>query len=279
MAVKAVAILGAGLVSAALTAGLVAAIRILFSYDIFSFWIWGWVPAGPLVCGILSGLGLYAACIGLNVRANSLLLIASLSIGSVTYVLAYGLWYWAIRDNLPPGLGFAQFLNRAVTRDNFSVDVMRWAVDLGPVGKLGYVFAAINLVAVTVGGRWAYKLVAERPWCDECGGFFRTVGGPREAYFTTPEELSHYREETARAAERPEPLVALLARAYLRPADGEGVHHIESTLRRCGRCRRQVVQESVQAYKDGWWQCLEDEGRVLEVSPRADLATVFDADL
>ena len=171
--VNAVRVVGAGALSALATAFVAASIYVAVGYDIFSFTLWDWVPVGALACGCLAAIGLYVACILLNVRANRLLLVLAVLIGAVAYVLTYRFQFWLLQDRLPADVGFLDYFRLIVTGEEVSLDVLRWSVALGGIGELGYVFAALNFLAVSAGGWLAYSLIADRPWCERCGQFNR----------------------------------------------------------------------------------------------------------
>lgn len=269
-------VIGAGLLSLFVTSFLAALVHHLFNIDLISWTLW-YLPAGAFIFGWLAAKGLYVAGILLNVRANALFLVVALFFGVAALALTYVFQFWLARDQLPPGMGFADFVGRIVTGEELSVDVVRWNVGLGPIGELGYALAAVRLVAVGAGGWMVYKTLADRPWCARCARFLRTVGSPREFYFLGAEPYRDYRGLTADPVSNANALAEYLALPELDRVDADGVHYVEASLLCCSGCGKQVICERPQAHEGGGWTHLFDDERQIELPEGSDYSSFFPA--
>lgn len=272
-----VRVLGAGALSALASAFVAASIYAFFGYDIFSFTLWDWVPVGALACGCLAAIGLYVACILLNVRANRLLMVLAVLIGALAYVLAYAIQFWMLQDELPEGIGFLDYFRLIVTGEEVSVDVLRWSVGLGSIGGLGYLFAAFNFLAVSAGGWIVYEMIAHRPWCERCAQFKRTLG-QRKHYFPNAEAYRFHRWQTDNLVPGSPEFLRHLATSHPRMPDASGVHYMDVSLLGCRKCGSQVLQENVQVHDGKSWSHLTDDERVVALPDGIDVSAEFPAD-
>lgn len=269
-------ITGAALLSACATALLAALFYYLFETDLVAF-SWGYIPLGALIFGGLAAAGLFVACLLLNVRASPLLLFLALATGAGALALTYWLRFWLIRDQFEGDPTFVEYLTWVVTGQEMSVEVEHWSVELGPAGELGYAFAAFSFLAVLAGGRLAYRMLAERAWCDRCDRYLRSIGESKESYFINAGHYREHRRITAELASRPRDLAKHLAMTPLGRVDEDGVHYVVTSLLGCRGCGRQLLSEAAQVHEDGSWKHLFEGERKIDLPPGSDFSSAFSA--
>ncbi len=149
---------------------------------LMSMYLWGWVPFGPLLVGLIAGSGYILASWWFGVRVGPGLILAIMLVQSGIFLACHYADFetrdLVYRDTGQP-VSFSAFFDRTTRRLGQS------DIDPGDAPPTrGYAIRFAEAMCFAAGGMLSALTLVGRPKCGLCGGLVRSrtlgeVGGPR----------------------------------------------------------------------------------------------------
>jgi hypothetical protein len=229
--------LAMGLVSLAVTVGLLVGLEAALDFDLFSFMLWFVVPVGAFATGLLVGFGYYLGAVKLHAKPTAAVTWAMIALGALAQVVLYYAHYWRATalDGGPVRsyVDFVHFTAWSLSHAHYGIAVYGTTHGSVEVGWWGFGIAAIQFFAL-VFGSWAVALVlAEKPYCDDCGRYAADI---------TKKVVRFSGDMTTVDALRKLPALSDEYFDAVRALTGEGAA-LELELLRCPDCRKEALVE------------------------------------
>jgi hypothetical protein len=174
--VQDLAITALGAVSSVLTALLLWYVAEKTDFSFYTLMHWFIVPTGAICSGFVAAAGYYAGAVLFHHRPHRLMLLSMTAIAVGTYFLINYFEYRALEvdgERVSNVVGFWEYLDFRVSHSSYSFGHTgsSSAVD---IGRLGYLFAVLQVLGFATGGFVIYGVLASRLYCDRCGRYFST---------------------------------------------------------------------------------------------------------
>jgi len=165
------------LATAAITAYLLALVDTTIHFAIYAFTLWLVIPIGAMVCGALAATGYYAGFHLFPNRPPGRIFMATVVVTSIaTYFLVYYLDYSMSEvkgRHISEMLSFGMYLFTAIEKRRMWVNFS----NLGSLGPLNFLLAALQVVGFVIGGLWIFRLLKVAvPCCDGCDDRLHKAG-------------------------------------------------------------------------------------------------------
>ncbi len=151
---------------------------------LMGMYLWGWVPFGPMLVGLIAGSGYILASWWFGVRVGPGLILAIMLVQSGIFLACHYADFetrdLVYRDTGQP-VGFGAYFDRMTRRlgesETDPIDPPAWR---------GYAIRFAEAMSFAAGGLLSALTLVGRPKCGLCGGLVRsralgTIGGPRIA--------------------------------------------------------------------------------------------------
>lgn len=167
--------LAMGLVSLAVTVGLLVGLETWLGFNLFSFMLWFVVPVGAFATGLLVGFGYYFGAVKLDAKPTAAVTWAMVAHGAVAQVALYWAHYWRATalDGAPMRsyVDFAHFTAWSLSNAHYGIAVYGTTHGSVEVGWWGYGIAAIQFLALVFGSWAVAQVLAMKPYCEDCGRY------------------------------------------------------------------------------------------------------------
>jgi hypothetical protein len=169
-----------GLVSFVLTVALVLLIQKVTDFNFFTLMWWAVVPLGAFVTGVLAASGFYFGMLKLNVRPTKTTAVIMLAVAAMVQVALYYTQYaMAVGEDGRSArefIGYLPYVNWSLTHAQYGLTLHGSQVGSSlEVGVFGYVIAFLQFLALVSGGGIVFVLLADKPYCDDCGKFLKKI--------------------------------------------------------------------------------------------------------
>ncbi|WP_310569584.1 hypothetical protein [Gemmatimonas sp.] len=152
-------------------------------FDAFSLFFWFVIPAGPLLAGAASGLGLYFIAKATHTRPSPIMLVQLLLIGGWTWFLYRYATYRTLDIDgaaVNSAFTFPQFLDILVTKSTYSFGRYGQGSSY-EAGTWGYWREGLSVLGVFAGSLVVFQALKESPTCQSCGRYANVAELQKEA--------------------------------------------------------------------------------------------------
>jgi len=266
----------AGLVTSLLTAGIVTLFDVWTNFNLFTFSIWGIVPAGAGFCGVAAASGYYLAAKYLHQRPTKILLLQMVVIAAFTQFLIYWLEYETLVVNgvrVATVVGFAQYLDITLTTAHIKIG-RTLNTDTGEVGSFGYWLAFFDFIGFIVGGAVVYLNLQSLPTCEPCSKYLRIALKKADSFGDSDEFGQYFDGVYANPIDSRE-FAQHVGTEHSAGKAQEGTINLTTTVLECPHCFGQFVQETVQVFNGRDWKDVDDLKRFVEMPKGIDVRPAF----
>ncbi len=241
----------AGLVSSSLVVGAIVGLQQAANFNLFSLMWWFVIPAGALVTGMLAASGYYFGAVKLHAKPTKVLGFGMVFVAALTQFALYAARYQLDRttDGQPVSsiIDFPQYTLWVLSHARYGLSAHGRALGDGvEVGVMGYVIAVLQFLALLAGAFMVYAILADRPYCDACSRYARSVE-KREALLGGDDVIAALTQLRAHEALSPEYL------AWLEVPGRTGSAGLELEVLECPTCQRRAVIEQPKVLREGKW--------------------------
>jgi hypothetical protein len=229
-------LVGLGLSTAVLTAIAVAVVALSLGMAIHLYFLWGVIPAGAFLCGMVSAAGYPLGAVVIGRRPAKLAYFGVLIGGPLTYLLIFAFEYLLMNvDGRPISteIPFATFVDASIRNTTLS---HRWhASSSPPLGAVGYPFAGLSLIGVIVGSLSIFGTPPfGRTACDRCARYMRDIAAVSE-YVGAPQLAARfsYARDLLAAGETDSALKLIGS-----STETDGSHQLALDVKSCDACAR-----------------------------------------
>lgn len=265
----------AGLATSILTAVAVTVFDRITGFNVFTFSIWGIVPAGAAFCGFAAASGYYVAAKYLHQRPTKVLLLQMIAVAVFTQFLIYWLEYVTLTidgQHVSDVVPFGQYLDIILTKAHYKMG-RAMQIDTGEVGSFGYWLAAFQFLGFLIGGVFVYLHLKAQPACPECGKYLRSVATKGDSFGNFDEFAAYYDNVYAHPVDSAE--FADHIGADYSAVEEKGAINLTTTVLECPQCFEQSIRESAQVFNGREWKDVAEIGRWVRMPKGVDVRPVI----
>ncbi len=263
---------GCGIAWALVTALVVAWVEHHFEWTMIGRMWWGFFPIGAGLLGTLAAVGFLLGTRWQRVPPGRWLQMKMAVVLFATFFLVHWLGYqWLQVDGIriATRVDFLTYLKVALAGTEF---VVGRAVTTGPLGAMGYVLAAIQLLGFCLGAAVIRMMMVDHGICARCGRTFDEPGLSYGRRWAGTEAYADFREKLLARTQVDEDYLALVE-SPVRPDDEEGATRgTQWAHQHCRHCGLESVVETPRQRGEQEWEDVPTLRRVLPVSSGVDVA-------
>lgn len=273
--INSVVIFGMGLVTAMLAVALEIGFSRLTGYSLTGFSL-VFIPIGAVICGGLATSGFYFGSIYLHRPANGLLLLQMIVVSIATLLCIYWVGYASLR--FPDGkmasdvLPFSEYVKVVITTSHYHLS--RALMDVGEVGRMGYVLVALKFFGLAAGGFINYLQLRSKLVCTPCDTYFRRTMRDHMTFDNTDDALAYYRKIAMNA--KGQEVQAMNVAPSQPPKSNDMVFvKVENELLCCPKCHANVLHQKAQVKQGNDWKEIKEMVRTVEIAPGVDTKAIL----